>query len=638
MMTQKQFRLSAVAAILSGVFGNNVLADEISELIEPDSTISIGVGNWSGDRRQTGMYDAMQDKGVYGLFEADIAKRDNDTGTWYKLEARNLGLENRDIKAEVLRQGDIGASFEYSRIQRKDPNTYWTNVTGIGTPNMATSGTQPIYKKKLGTRREQMNFGFYKNLYQNGKTGLDFNLSYKNEDKTGARNWSTGNNFAPEPIDSTTRQMEASLSWTTEKLQLRGGYNGSWYENNISPLLTSGIGTYTLPPGNEAHQLFLNGGYNFTKDTRATLKLEYARATQDERFVDQSATNPRLNLGGEVVTTLMQLGLTSRITKDFSVNANLRYHDKDDKTPNGTNFFNQGGHDHPHFDQSIRTLSGKLEAVYRFADVYTLVGSVEEKRQRRDLKQTMEPANLVQLGFPTKLDETTTRLELRRSLTDTLNGSVSWVHAKRDGSSFDPMALPTGTTQQLSPFNTADRKRDKARFSLDWTPLEALSLQFVFEDGKDEYSGHNPLGLEEGKARLYSLDATWTVSEKLSFNAWYSYDENKAKQTMRHGNSITQTRRWDIEDSADSLGLGFKWEATSKFRTGGNLEWTKSKGQYDVAAWVDATGLPAAITPAGGGILPSDITDKHLRVSLFGQYALNKTSDLRLDVIYDKWK
>lgn len=637
MMTmQKQFRLSAAAAALAAVFGS-ALADEISELIEPDSTISIGAGHWSGDRRQTGMYDAMQNGDTYGLFDLDFVKRDNDTGTWYKLDARNVGLDNRDIKAEVLKQGDIGASVEYSRIRRDDPNVYRTNVSGVGTPNMTATGV-PRYTQKLGTRREQLNFTFYKNLYQNDKTGLDFNISYKTEDKTGARLWSVPGgtySFSPEPLDSTTRQMEAALSWTTPVFQLRGGYNGSWYENNVGKTANLGATIGSLPPGNQAHQLFLNGGYNFTKSTRGTFKLEYARATQSDRFGIAAAAGGPSNLDGEVVTRLMQLGLTSRITQDFSLNANLRYRDKDDQTPNNYVFATAGGHAHPHFDQSIRTLSGKLEATYRFADIYTLVGSVEEKRQKRDLKQTMEPVGLVQLGFPTKLDETTSRLELRRSLTDTLNGSISWIHAKRDGSSFDPMASMTGGRQQLSPLNTADRKRDKARLALEWMPIQALSLQFAVEDGKDDYSGHNPLGVEEGKTRLYSLDATWTANDKLSFNAWYSYDESKAKQTFANNSSTNQTHRWDIKDGANSFGLGVKWEATSSLRTGGNLEWTRSISQYDIAAWTNATGAPVVVN---GGVPISDITDKHIRVSLFGQYALNKASDLRLDLIYDKWK
>jgi MtrB/PioB family decaheme-associated outer membrane protein len=424
--------------------------------------------------------------------------------------------------------------------------------------------------------------------------------------------------------------------------------------NNAGQMATS-ANNFSLPPDNQAHQLFLNGGYNFTKDTRATFKLEYGRATQDDSFALPYSGSPAgiTNLDGEVVTKLAQIGLTSRVTKDFSLNANLRYYDKDDQTPTNIRYTGNAtvADAHYHWDQSIRTWSGKVEAAYRFADVYTLVGSIEEKRQKRALPTVIGTTpslnndgstRLVRVPFRHKLDETTSRLELRRNLTDTLNGSISWIHAKRDGSrnTQQPFSTNDGEYMNQNPINTADRKRDKARLSLDWTPLETVSLQLVVEDGKDKYSGQNAYGMEEGKTRLYSLDASWTATEKLSFNAWYSYDESKAKQTGRlYSNNANNKRtfRYDLEDSADSFGVGVKWEAASTLHTGGNLEWTRSVGAYDIGAWTDPAGVTAN-PQAGATYGVPDITNKHLRVSLFGLYALDKKSDLRLDVVHDRWK
>ena len=52
----------------------------------------------------------MRDKGAYGLLDADIVKRDDETGTWLKLKATNLGLDNRDCAASYSRQGNIAVS------------------------------------------------------------------------------------------------------------------------------------------------------------------------------------------------------------------------------------------------------------------------------------------------------------------------------------------------------------------------------------------------------------------------------------------------------------------------------------------------------------------------------------------------
>jgi MtrB/PioB family decaheme-associated outer membrane protein len=333
------------------------------------------------------------------------------------------------------------------------------------------------------------------------------------------------------------------------------------------------------------------------------------------------------------------VGVNSRLTQAFTLNANLRYYDKDDQTPTAPNYYTSGADIHYHFGQSMRTLSGKVEGIYRFADVYTLVAGLDEKRQKRELPMVGDTGVLrnVRTSYRDKLNETTGRLELRRSLTDTVNGSVSWVHAKRDGSAYTSQLTANQAFVLANPFNIADRTRNKARLSVDWTPAEAVNLQFVMEDGKDKYSGENLYGMEEGKNRLYSLDASWAINDKLSVNAWYSYDENKARQTGQLGNNTGTQYRYDLKDNANSLGLGVKWEATSALRFGSNLEWMRSASQYGINAW-NATTLAAVNPAAGQSYDVPDINNKHLRLSVFATYALNKASTLRFDVIYDKWK
>src|SRR3989304_9564380 len=106
--TKQTFKATALAAALLSVYGP-ALAEG------PESSVSVGVGNWSNNRHQGGIFDGMRDDGGYLLLDADILKRDDATGTWLGLKLRNLGLDNREIRGEWQRQGDIGASIEYSR-------------------------------------------------------------------------------------------------------------------------------------------------------------------------------------------------------------------------------------------------------------------------------------------------------------------------------------------------------------------------------------------------------------------------------------------------------------------------------------------------------------------------------------------
>ena len=183
--------------------------------------------------------------------------------------------------------------------------------------------------------------------------GFTFNASYRTEDKDGNRQWGRGGapEFAIEPINSTTRQWEAVLNYADAKLQLSGGYYGTSYNNSnglvvtsLSTVAAASIYNLTLPLDNQSHEFFVNGGYNFTPTTRGTFKASYPRATQDEYLPTARAglifpagqapiaTAPH-HLNGQLDTTLVEAGLTSRPIPDLSIIANLRYRNFDDKTP-----------------------------------------------------------------------------------------------------------------------------------------------------------------------------------------------------------------------------------------------------------------------------------------------------------------
>ena len=668
------FKLTALSAALLAVYGpaqaDDAATAELVQLTKPDSTLSVGIGSWSADRPQQGIYDGMRDSGAYGLLDADIVKRDDATGTWMKLNASNLGLDTREIRAEYLRQGDIGGFIEYSRTPRDNPNTFNTGLQGIGTTFQTISGAGasalPMREVTLGTVRDLTHLGFYKNLMP----GLDFKVSFKNEEKEGTRPWGLGSQplFMVEPINSTTRQLEMTLDYTGKQLQLQGGYYGSAYDNahSLALGLVNGAaqpGTtqspnptpLSLPLDNLAHQFFLNGGYAFTPTTRGTFKVAYTHATQDETLptYDLAAPNNRFvgapsSLNGEINTTTAQLGITSRPMPKLSLLANLRYQDVDDQTPlSGFAGNNSTGvisvHNTPH---SFTTTSGKAEATYRLPADFSVTGGVDLSKQDRTYPQFQAERYV---PFRANLDETTYRLQLRRTLSDTVNGSLAFLHSKRDGSGFTTTNEPS--SDEINPIHIADRERDKWRMSLDWSPLEKLSFQLTVEDAKDDY-GHGesrPYGLLDGSARLYSLDASYTPTEDWQFTAWYSHDETKAREFTGRWSRTTEEHEADkdahLRDRGESIGLGARGKVGTKFTLGADLQWTRNHSSYseDVAL----TGIFNASTgfgtryPISAGVtavpLP-DIENKLSRLKLFGVYALQKNADLRVDLIHERWK
>lgn len=668
----KSFRMTVVAASLLSAFGV-AAADEVAELTTPDSSISIGVGSWSKDRPQQGIYDGMREAGAYGLVDVNVNKRDDATGTWFKLNGTNLGLENRELRFDILRQGDIGGYLEYNKTPRDNPYTFLTGLQGIGSTSMLISGSGanalPARNVQLGTTRERLGAGFYKSLLP----GLDFRIDFKNEEKKGTRPYGLGSQalFMVEPINSTTRQLEAVLDFRSGALQLSGGYMGSWYGNDNTLLWgrvngTAPAGGTTSSPNSvplsqpldsQAHQLFLDGGYNFTKTTRMTFKLAYTRATQDEYLptwglgVMTAANTPPngrfvnapSHLDGRIDTTLAQIGLTSRPFADLSLAANVRYHDVNDKTPivgfvgNATanpalgvpTVFNT-----PH---SYSTLSGKLEATYRLPMDFSLMGGIDYSTQDR----SVPTLGTLYVPFRSRVDETTYRVQLRRALDDNLNGTIAYYRSERRGSGYN--FLNEAFEDAINPLHIADRNRDKWRLMLDWTPLDKLSLQFMFEDARDKYphDAARPYGMLDGSSRLYSVDASYTINDKWQLNSWLSYDTTKAREySMRAPNGATTFAQLDANKLSDlkevgaAFGAGLRGNISEKFRVSANYEWHKTTSKYGQS--ISTFGATPAYAAGTAGPLP-DIRNKLSRLKLSGSYALEKNSELTLDLVHERW-
>ncbi|MFC5302152.1 MtrB/PioB family decaheme-associated outer membrane protein [Azospira restricta] len=655
------FQHTLLATAMLCAFGGAQAGDEeVAALSKPDSSISVGVGNWSSERAQQGTYDGMRDNGAYGLVDIDIARRNDADGTWLNVVGRNLGLDPRDISIDYSRQGDIGIGFDYSRIVRENPLDFNSGLQGKSdevqrltnvTPGRGTDLNLKIKRDATGVR-------FFKNLMP----GLDFNASFKNEEKNGERNWgvrtTTTNaaSFMTEPIDSTTRQLDARLDYAKDKLQLSAGYYGSWYTNHndlVTLTAFSNVGvantTYlSLPLDNHAHQVYVEGGYQFTPTTRGTFKASYGRAEQDDtlptrRIAGLSAAVSPYSLDGRIDTTRAQLGLTSRPIKDLSLVANLRYDDLDEKTPQAV--ITAGGVKVT--PQDYRTLAGKLEGTYRLPYGYSVTAGVDHKDQKRSIPfgSLSNEGYDGQRAVPMRkrVEETTYRLEGRKSMSETINGTVSYSRSDRDGSSYnviDNVSPPTAgnvastnARNFVNPMHISDRVRDKWRLALDWSPAEKFSTQFAVDVANDDYStkARRPYGLIDGSAVIYTIDADYKLTDEWSLTAWYSHDDTKAKYRLGSDLNLAAatTKTADLRERGDSVGLGVRGEVTSRFSIGADYQWSKTKSEYPQET---GTGALAATVP-----LP-DIKNRLTRLSLFGKYKLDKVSEVRFDYIFERWK
>jgi len=613
-------RLLAGAALLAA--GNPALAedDSVVQLIKPESTVRLGVGWLSEDDRRFGQYSGAKDKGAYLLLDADYVKRDDATGAWTRLFGRNVGLDSRELRGEYQLQGNFGASVEYSGIPRNEPVTVNTGLTGIGSASQTLNGT-PLRDVQLDTKRNRWTLGFDKEL----PAGMDFKVRYIAEDKSGARLFGRGTaDFLTEPIDFRSQQLEATLGYTTEKFQLVGGYYGSAFTNHNSVIdVTTGT-DISLAPDNESHQLFVSGGYSFSPTTRGNFKVAYTRGTQNENFFTAPTFpgNTQTSLNGRVDTTLVQAGITARPTRELSLLGNLRYEDRDDKTPRVQFLDPSAGRDgfNTPFSRTTPTATG--EASYLLPIDLRLTGGLDYEKRKRSV------LSVRQASWREENDETTLRLEARRSLSQTLNGALTLSFADRDGSDFLP-ANNNANPDLVDPIHFADRKRNKVRLSLDWVPMEALSLQLVADYAHDSYSLRE-LGPESGRAQFLGLDANYALSDVWQLVGWMSFDDSKMNQTTQTAanGAVIPLQNWEaqLRNKGEAFGLGVRGRINEKINLGADLQYANDSNVYNLNAVIPASAL-----------LP-EINTRRTTLRLFGEYTLQKNLSLRLDLIHDQFK
>lgn len=483
--------------------------------------------------------------------------------------------------------------------------------------------------------------------------------------------------LTPEPIDSRTNIFEGKVSFNQDKLAITAGYYGSFFNNDFGSLSPSVPGTLNrgllqtagpvgastvaqlassavaLPPDNQAHQFFLSGVYTFSKDTRANMKLSYTHATQDQSFASQgltpAATAPG-SLSGEVNTLLAMLGVSSRVTNDLTLKGSVRYEDRDDKTPvyvyntSGTAGNLNNTTNWPSASQTRTT--AKVEGVYRLPYGYSAVLGGDWERKKAPLPIANTGLFNQQVFFREELDEYGLRGELRKALSERINGSVALEYKERRGSDgdwktagtsagFPLVAADPATLNRVFPDMYMNRDRTKARVSVDWTPIDPVDLQLVYEHIEDQYKRAAPTsvsgtatpviaGARNISVDSVSLDGGYTITENWRVSAYVT--ESEYRWNVNKAGILEDTR-----GSSQTVGLAVKGRIGSRLDLGADFFTTRDRTTFTNVAVVGGV-----LTPSAANYLPS-ITYKVDRLKLFANYALTKSSDIRFDAIYQHY-
>ncbi|WP_181869912.1 MtrB/PioB family decaheme-associated outer membrane protein [Halomonas sp. DQ26W] len=619
MIKHKQFRLlpltAAVALVLAGQAAHAEDVDELEQLIRPTSQAAFGIGVVSEDNRNFGQFNGLAEGGAYPLVDFDLNRRDDETGVWTRAEGRDLGTDARELRFGQKRQGGWEYFVEYGELTRNHPYRVNTTLNGLGSNQQEYGSGQRDQTLRLD--RERFKIGARTFL----SPEVDLKLTYRHEEKSGDRAWGAQGagfqaNFLTEPVDYRHEEINAVLGYTTEKLQLSGGYLASLFGNQPKVLdNTTGQPELSLPLDNQSHQLYLNGGYSFTPTTRASFQAAYDRLTQDDAFFtpsDPVVVNEN-NLDGKVINTRLMGRLTSRPMDRLQVTGQLRYSDRDDRTPRrqfvtSTNS-RRDGFNVPH---SLTRTTGDVEATYSLPQGYALTAGVEREETERSAPPVRSTA------YRTEVDETTYRLAVKRRLTERLGGSLAYLYSDRGGSDF----LESGNDEsaRLDPINLADRQRDKVRLTLDWLATDALDVQLRYEQAWDDYD-IRLYGPREGESRFASLDVGYRLNDGWQLTGWLSQDQTEIEQITRTGGGDLWSA--DLRHKGRALGLGLRGRTLMGLKMGADVQMSLDQSKHLIASVAGDESLP-------------DIFYRRWGLTAFLEKPLSEHASLRLNYAYDR--
>lgn len=445
------------------------------------------------------------------------------------------------------------------------------NWNNIQTPNLnaTTAGGGPgvvipamVSTAEIGTLRRKI--GLTGGLNVTDRWTVSMNA--RTERKTGTKLTGTSlggfmGALLPEPIDSDTTIVETAARYASKVANFGVGYNVSIYRDNISSwsaqnpfsnnTMLNNLGVMASPPDNQMHQWTVDGSWRFTPTTKLTVAGAHSRMTQNELFAYQGNTGwslPGNSANAKEVKSDFVARLTAKPMNDLDVNAAYKYERRDNRTPIGTYRVQQRA-DIPAVPTAANTFVN--EPLDRTMHTYTLDGRYTIKRgqivsagfehQRIERETDNLPgAAAVQVWPSGKATENSLKLGYSQAFTDAISGRIVYQHARRKAHDYEePEPNPAtasanatffGEVPGFRQFFLNDRNRDKLRAAVEAEPVEGLLLQAGVDYINDRFPSE--FGVKKTNSTAWNLDASYAVSEKLTFNGYLTLEDAKTNQEL----------------------------------------------------------------------------------------------------------
>src|SRR5262245_42802045 len=536
--------------------------------------------NVNGDSSRYYRFKDWRDGGYLSGFRFDKVTADS---LWHA-EASNVGYRDQRYFAEFQSIGKLKVDGEWNEIPlfiSDDTKTLYTvSKSGVftiddtiqkGIESGATSLNNVIGQASLFNARTQRDTALF-NLTYSASRDVDVKFAMRNSMRDGynlqSLNFGFSNTIESEvPLNDRTTDVKAAIEFANAKGLLSVGYNGSWYDNQITayrfdnPLRYTDIvggpsvGQMSAWASNNMQTVNLNGRYGLPGRTRASAAISVGTANQNGALlpptVNTALVSPvleRSTAEAEARTLAMVYTVNSRPNDSLWLNARYRYYDYDTRTP-------------PFFISSMVVADNTLGAAKESEPL-------DIKRQTMDLEASYTPFQYasLNLGYTREEGDRTFRIYektaeniVRASIDSTGNQYVT-VRAvvekssrKGSGDDFELLA-EIGEQTRMRHFDIANRDRTRGSLILQITPIESFGVNATLATGHDDYS-ESYFGLRDNKNRSYSIGFTYVPTETVDFGVDYVFEKYTALQWSRTSNPLPSpsfddpSRDWGIDSS-----------------------------------------------------------------------------------------
>jgi MtrB/PioB family decaheme-associated outer membrane protein len=557
--------------------------------------LDAGIGYVSADNFMFGQYNGLYEQGAVVIGDIDWRRwRDDDDTQYWRLDARDLGLETRRGSLEL---GDAGGNrlailFD-SQVQVKNDSVR-TPFRNISSSNLTLPGNWEGGANTTDWGQLDASLTGFEQKLQRQTWGLELDATLgrgwtllsalSTEQKTGTANTAgaiysdAANPHAaqlPMDVDQRTIKFDLAFDYQHRAGQFNINYHFADFDNNEDllrwqnpyiagfdtpdvpggPLVDypNGFGGMAQAPDNRFHRLRLTGSYIFSPKWLLQYDGSYGRTEQNGDFAAYTVNPtlsvteplPRTDLGGTVDTSTLALALRYRPMRKLSVEG--RYHLKDrnnDSPRDGYQYVRGDGADQPASKYSnynaphdTRKQTAALEASYRFPKQNKL--KVEYAFERVDRKNAAVEHTKENSLRAILNNNTLRRFHARVELlyADLAADTYDW--AQSYYSRFDTELInETPDTQRytnhpsLSQYHLSNRERTLGKIDLNYAASQYWNLALNMQWRRDDFD-KSAFGLTDESNDNYLFSANYQARNDLSLTGYLNFGQYQSAQSSR---------------------------------------------------------------------------------------------------------